>query len=464
MSIRNRGRLALQGDSGARRALLEVVDSALTALDSSQIIRRLLSIEGETLRVGNRRYPLPPTRRLFVVGAGKAANAMARAVEASLGDRVTRGLVIVKRLEPGDALRHIELVEAGHPLPTQASLAASRQVLDLVGQVAPDDIVIALISGGSSALMSCPLPGITLEDEQRVTEVLLTSSARILELNAVRRHISAVNGGRLAERVEASGAALINLIISDSVGKKPTFTPEEPAEFVGTPVAPDGTTLENARAVLDRYDAWERIPRSVAKFLRSAGPADETPKHFGPRVQHFVLQRPGNACEAARRAAEAAGYPTCVLTTQLEGESRDAGGFLACIAKEVALNARPLSPPCFLIAGGETTTRVGDKAGTGGPSQELALGFALETAGRTGLAICALDTDGTDGPTDLAGGIADGLTVTRAAAAGLDVYRSLDAHDSGTVLQALDDALLTGNTGTNLCDLNVVYVDGEPGA
>jgi hydroxypyruvate reductase len=433
----------------------------LKALDSAQIIRRLLSIEGETLRVGNRCYSLASGRRLFVVGAGKAANAMARAVEEALGDRIAQGLVIVKRLESGDGLRRIELVEGGHPLPNGAGAAASRRILEIVDRARPEDLFISVISGGSSALMSCPLPGISLEDERRVTELLLTRSARILEINAIRRHISAINGGRLAERIEARGAELINLIISDSVGRRPTFAPEEPAGFVGTPVAPDGTTLEDARAVLDRYRIWERIPPSVAAFLQSAGPDRETPKGFGPRVRHFVLQRPGNACEAARSAAEAAGLRTCVLTTQLEGESRDAGGFLACIAKEVALSGRPLPPPCLLIAGGETTTRVEGAAGIGGPSQELALGFALEAADRPGLAVCALDTDGTDGPTDLAGGIADGQTVARARAAGLDVHHCLGRHDSGAVLQALGDALLTGNTGTNLCDLNVVYVSGE---
>jgi glycerate 2-kinase len=176
-----------------------------------------------------------------------------------------------------------------------------------------------------------------------------------------------------------------------------------------------------------------------------------------------VLQRPGNACEAARRAAEALGLPACVLTTQLEGESRHAGTFLACVAKEVVLSGRPIAPPCILIAGGETTTRVDGEAGYGGPSQELTLGFALEVADQVGLAICAIDTDGTDGPTDLAGGIADGHTVGRARAAGLDVYRRLGEHDSGSLLVALGDAVVTGNTGTNLCDLNLIYVSGEPG-
>lgn len=461
MRVRNQARLASQGDIAARGVLLRLVESTLEALDVSSVLRSVLALEGETLRVGERRYWLGPLRRLFVVGAGKAGNAMARAVEEVLGDRITRGLVIVKRLEPGDALRRIDLVEGGHPIPNAAGQAASRRILDLVDAATPEDLFLTLISGGSSALMSCPRPGIGLEDEQRITEMLLASSSRILEINAVRRHISEVNGGRLAQRIEARGAELVNLIISDSVGKPPTLTPGAPTEFVGTPVAPDGTTLANAREVLDRYELWDPAPRAITEFLRRAGPADETPKAFGDRVRHFVLQRPGNACEAARQAAEALGFPACVLTTQLEGESRHAGTFLACVAKEVLLSGRPIAPPCVLIAGGETTTRVDGHVGCGGPSQELALGFALEVAERAGLAICALDTDGTDGPTDLAGGIADGRTVGRAREAGLDVYRCLGEHDSGSLLVALGDAVVTGNTGTNLCDLNLVYVSGD---
>ena len=463
MRIKNREQLVSQGDIAARTALLQVVESTLEALDVSRVLRSILALRGDTLHVGERQYRLGPSRRLFVVGAGKAGNAMARAVEEVLRDRITRGLVIVKRIEPGDALRRIELVEGGHPIPNAAGLAASRRILDLVDAATPDDLFLAVISGGSSALMSCPREGISLEDKQRMTEMLLKSSGRILEINAVRRHISAINGGRLAQRIEARGAELVNLIISDSVGKPPAIHPGAPTDFVGTPVAPDGTTLASAREVLDRYRLWDRAPRSIVEFLKQAGPADETPKGFGERVRHFVLQRPGNACEAASRAGEALGLPACVLTTQLEGESRHAGTFLACVAKEVALSRRPIAPPCILIAGGETTTRVDGQGGYGGPSQELALGFALEVADRAGLAICAIDTDGTDGPTDLAGGIADGHTVGRARAAGLDVYRRLGEHDSGSLLVALGDAVVTGNTGTNLCDLNLIYVSPDAG-
>ncbi len=459
--IKNRDALQTIGDVPARRVVLELIEAVLHSLDSHRILRGLLQMEGETLRFGSRRWELGAKRRVFVVGAGKAANAMARAVEETLGDRIQRGLVIVKRLEPSDGLRRIELVVGGHPLPNDDGLQASRRILEIVDQVTPHDLVIGLISGGSSALMSCPVPGISLEDERRVTDALLKSSARILEINAVRRHISALNGGRLAQRVEARGAEMINFIISDSVGNKPTLDPTRPVPFLGTPVAPDGTTLEDARNVLDKYRLGSRIPRTILEFLRRATPADETPKAFGSRVHQFVLARPADACETARRLAEQMGLLPCVLTTQLEGESCEAGTFLACVAKEVALNRRPVPAPALLIAGGETTTRVEGPCGEGGPSQELALGFALEVAGRRGFCLAALDTDGTDGPTELAGGLTDGTTMGRAREKGLDLYERLRAHDSSTALEAVGDAIRTGNTGTNVCDLNIVYVPGD---
>jgi glycerate 2-kinase len=460
MKIKNRERLASVGDVPSRKVVLDVIEASLQSLDVYPVIRRLLVLDGDVLRIGTYHWDLGRKRRLFVIGAGKAANAMARAIEETLGEHITQGLVIVKRCEPEDALRRIELVAGGHPLPNEAGLAASQRILQIVEQANPEDLFIGLISGGSSALMSCPLPGITLEAERELTEALLRSSARILEINAVRRHISATNGGRLAQKVEAKGAEVINLIISDSVGGNPTLDPMRPTEFVGTPVAPDATTLQDARDVLERYQLSSRVPPTIVEFLRNAGPTQETPKAFGDRIHHFVLQRPADACEAAKQAAEAMGLPACILTTQLEGESREAGTFLASVAKEIALNHRPVRPPCVLIAGGETTTRIEWEAGLGGPSQELALGFALEVPDKSGFCIGAIDTDGTDGPTEIAGGIADGTTVERARRAGLDVYDRLRFHDSARVLSTLGDEVVTGNTGTNLCDLNVIYVSG----
>jgi len=460
--IKNRAALEATGEATLRRVVLDILESTMQALDARRIIRNVLHLEGDLLRIGERAWDLRTKRRVFVVGAGKAGNAMAQGVEEVLMERITQGLVIVKQREPGDKLTRIELVTGGHPLPNQDGLAASRRLLEIAHRATPDDLFISVISGGSSALMNCPRPGISLEDERQVTEALLKSGARILEINAVRRHISATNGGRLAKTIEDQGAELINLIISDSLGVRPTVDPAQPVCHYGTPVAPDGTTLQDARKALEKYGLCGRIPAAVVNFLNAAGPADETPKSFGEHIHHYVLERPANACEASSRAAAERGLTSCILTTVLEGESSAAGGFLACIAKEVGLNGRPAPAPCLLIAGGETTTRIEGPCGEGGPSQELALAFALEAAARHGVCLCALDTDGSDGPTEFAGGLVDGTTVERARAKGLDAYHSLSAHDSSTVLRAVGDAVLTGNTGTNVCDLNLVYIEGTP--
>lgn len=458
MKIKNRERLLSTGDIAARKVLLEIIEKSLQALDSYKVVGGLLSLKGNSLRVGDFQWDLEQKHRLFVIGAGKACNSMAKAVEERLGDRVNRGLVIVKRLEAGDELERIELVPGGHPLPNTDGLRASQRILDIVEQATPDDLFICLISGGSSALMSCPVPGITLEDEIAVTQELLNSGARITEINAVRRHISTTNGGRLAQKIEAKGAEMINLIISDGVGARPTVEPGQPVEFFGTPVAPDSTTIQDALDVLKRYDLRSWVPHSIVEFLETKEPTRETPKVLGDQIHHFVIQRPADACEAAKRAADELGYGAMILTTVLQGDSCQAGTFLACVAKEVALNQRPISPPCLLIAGGETTTKVDTTSGLGGPSQELALGFALEIDNLRGFSIVSIDTDGTDGPTEFAGGVVDCTTVERARLKGLNLYERLMSHDSSTVFRVLGDEVITGNTGTNVCDLNVIYV------
>ena len=458
MKIKNRGRLLSAGDVKVRRPILEIIESTLQHMDIYHTIKGSLIKDKNILRLGTYQWDLSKCRNVYVVGAGKAANAMAKAVEEILEDSIQDGIVIVKQLEPGDKLSKIELVEGGHPLPNKEGFLATKRILRMVEQGTPDDIFIGLISGGSSALMSCPIPGITLEDEIALTGELLRCGARIIEINAVRRHISVVNGGQLAQAIQEKGAEMINLIISDSVGSAPTTNPLNRVKFFGTPVAPDATTVQDARDVLKKFDLYSRSPGAITEFFINAGSIKETPKELGEHIHHFVLQRPADVCEAAKRAAREMDLDEIILTTVLEGESREAGTFLASIAKEIALNRRPIPPPCVLIAGGETTTKMDDKSGLGGPSQELALGFALEIADHKGICIAAIDTDGTDGPTEIAGGIVDGTTVYRARQKGIDAYDRLRAHDSSGFFTAIGDEIITGNTGTNVCDLNVIYI------
>ena len=458
LPIKNTSMLQNTGDPLVRGPLLRMANHALAALNSERLIPSLVRLEGDILHVGDTVWNLADYRRVLVVGAGKAGNHMARALESILGARISRGLVIVKQLEPGDELAHIELALGGHPYPNESGRRATQRILDLLGGCASGDLVVSLISGGSSALMNCPAEGISVEEESRLTELLLTAGASILEINTVRRHVSAVNGGRLAQRVSASGAQMLNLILSDRVGDTAVGTPRGPTAYTGTQIGLDPTTFLDAWNILERYRLLAAAPNSVLEHLRRGPQLTETPKSPLPGVSNFVIQGLPDACAAAVDAARAEHLPVHVLTSGLEGDSRQAGMFLAAVAREVRDRGEPFAPPCVLVAAGETTVRLNGPAGSGGPSQELALSFAREVTGLAGVGIAAIETEGTDGPTTLAGAVTDGTTLERCRAARVDILAALDGHDCCPALTAVGDQLETGNTGTNLCDLNIIYI------
>ena len=305
----------------------------------------MISLTGDLLQVGDCSWDLREKENIYVIGAGKAGNAMAKAVEECLGSRITAGIVIVKQTDSQDELHCIELVPGGHPLPDMGGYEAAKRILKLVDQATGADLFLGLISGGSSALMACPISGISMEDEIAATECLLNSGARILEINAVRRHISVTNGGRLAERVALKGADMINLVISDVVDPNVKSDYHHPVVYFGTPVAPDQTTIEDACRTIEKYHLWETMPKSIIDYLIGGGPERETPKKFESHILHFVIQEPADSAESAKTAANAVGVPAWVLTTFLEGESREAGTFLAGVVKEILAKQRPVAPP-----------------------------------------------------------------------------------------------------------------------
>lgn len=307
--------------------------------------------------------------------------------------------------------------------------------------------------------MNFPVEGISLEDEQQVSRELLNAGARIMEINAVRRHISQTNGGRLAQRIEQTGAELINLIIWDVVGDGLKADLHEPVfSFFGTPIAADNTTVEDAIHTIDTYRLWKKLPKSVISYLRSNSGNLETPKTLGNRVSHFVLQVPAQTCETTQIICEEKGISNLILSSSLEGESRGVGIFLSAIVREIIHYHRPISPPCLLIVGGESTVTVGNHQGKGGPNQELVVSFAQETSGLSGVCIAAIGTDGTDGPTLFAGGIADSQTEAAAIKAGIKLSDYLSVHNVYKALSHLNSGIITGNTGTNLCDLILIYI------
>ena len=463
MKIRNRDQLLSHGERESRRIVLDVAEATLQRLDSYRRIRSIADMDGSILHIGRRSWDLATKRHVYLVGSGKACNHMARAVEDVLGDYLTQGIIIVKIAEDSDTFTRTEVHVGGHPIPNETGYAASLRILELVDSCTPDDLVIGVISGGSSALMSCPVDGITLQDEMAATDVLLKSGAGIYEINAIRRHISRMNGGRLAQRIQATGAEFIGFGISDAVGTAPTGDIGVPYEnYASTPIGPDRTTLDDARRCIKDYDLAEQLPASIVDYLVNADDTQETPKAF-PDNTYFLINTLPDSCRYAKEAAEDLGLNAIILSSFLEGESKDAGAFFAAVAKEITHYGNPVHGPCLLISAGETTTRIVDSnaiAGHGGPGQELVVGFALLAAGAPGACMLSIDSEGTDGTAPAAGGICDSTTLAAAVEAGVDLRAALRGHASFEALEAVGDVVLTGNTGTNLCDFNLLYVPG----
>lgn len=459
--IKNYDTLTSHGDIQSRKIVLDITEKTLRRLDSYQRIKSIMRLEGDILHIGVRTWDLSKKKNVYLLGAGKACNHMAMAVDEVLGSCLTKGIAIVKISEETDHFQNTDVYVGGHPLPNRAGYEACLKILDLVDHAGPDDLFIVVISGGSSALMSCPRAGITLDDEIKTTDIMLKSGAGIYEINAIRRHISALNGGMLAKRIESVGAELIGFGISDAVGTPATGDIGLPYEkYASTPMGPDKTTLDDARKVIREYDVADKLPKSVVDYLMNAGPEGETPKAF-PNNTYFLLNTLPDSCIYAKQAAEEMGIPAVILSSFLEGESKDAGTFFASIARESQAHGNPVKPPCIILSSGETTTKILDNSlitGHGGPGQELTLSFAIAAAKTNGACMLSIDSEGTDGTTPVAGGICDSTSLGTAAEKGIDVYAALRGHACYEALSEMGDAVFTGNTGTNLCDFNVLYI------
>ncbi len=417
-------------------------------LDPLPILRRMFDAAvaaalPERCIPGN--LPVPGTGRTLVVGAGKASAAMAAALERHWSGPLS-GLVVTRY---GHAVpcRNIEIVEAAHPVPDEAGRAAAARMLELVRGLAPGNLVICLISGGGSALLTLPAPGISLADKQAVNRALLKSGANIAEMNCVRKHLSAIKGGRLA--ANAHPARVVTLVISDVPG-------DDPAVIASGPTVPDPTTFEEARAVLAKY----RIepPESVRSHLERA--QDETPKPDDLRLrsaQTLLVARPQDALVAAAEVARASGLTPLILGDSIEGEAREVATVMAGIARQVVRHGQPVPAPCVLLSGGETTVTVRGK-GRGGRNAEFLLALALALDGEPRVYALAADTDGIDGTEDNAGGLVTPESLARAAALGLEPKRMLQENDGYRFLAARDALVTTGPTLTNVNDFRAILV------
>lgn len=426
--------------------------AALDAVDPMTAMRRHVCREGNALVVDERRYRLDDWQRVFVVGGGKAAVLMGAAIADILGERLDQGVLVTKYGYGGDndsissafdlSDSHIQVVEAGHPVPDENSVRGAQAVADLVSRATAEDLVICLISGGGSSLLTLPVPSLTLGDLQALTDALLRSGATIDEINTVRKHLSRIKGGNLARL--AAPASVITCILSDVVG--------DPLDVIASgPTVPDTTTVADARAVLGRYDIDD--DERLSSLRETPKPGDAIFDH----VQHVVIGSNRQAATAAVEEARELGFKALLLSTYVEGEAREVAKVAAGLAKGVRMHGDPVSPPACLVWGGETTVTVRGE-GKGGRNQELALSAALALEGWQQVLIAALATDGTDGPTDAAGAVVTGDTVGHARELGLDPRAALEANDSYHFFEALDGLIHTGPTGTNVNDLLFVLV------
>jgi glycerate 2-kinase len=428
--------------------LQQIFAAGLAAADPREAVLRSVRAEGDTVFAGGGSFG---AERVFVVSVGKAAGAMANAAEDLFGDRIAGGVVVTKEGNAGGPQR-LETLFASHPEPDERGVEAARRVEEIAASLGEGDLLLALISGGASALLADPAPPIELSDLKRLTGALLRSGADIGEINTVRKHVSVLKGGGLVRL--AAPATTLALLLSDVVG-------DDVSSIASGLTAPDPTTLEGARRVLERYGIDP--PESIAEHLRNA---DETPKPgdaLFERVANVICGGGRHAAEAAAEKARELGYEPLLLSTTITGDARAIASMYAAVIQEVLQSGNPAPPPCAIVSGGEATVTVrGD--GTGGPNQEFALTLGLDLEGVEGWAALAADTDGNDGPTDAAGGIVDGASAEAMRAGGADPGEALANNDARAALEAGGALLVTGPTGTNVNDLRVALVGGPEGA
>jgi len=434
--------------SSLRSHALAIFHAALKAAAPAEAVRRHVRVARGTLLAGRKRYSLSKFRNVYAIGAGKASVEMARAVERLPGSRIRGGWINTK-YGHASKLRFIDVNECGHPIPDARGEEGARRIAEIAGRATAGDLLICLISGGASALLPLPAPPVTLKELQQTTELLLHCGANIHEFNSVRKHISAIQGGQLARL--AHPATLLTLILSDVIG--------DDLDVIGSgPTVPDSSTSADAGAVFEKYGLWDQVPGGVRQRILSG--AGETPKPGDPifdRVNNLIIGSNRLAVDAAAHKARALGYRTIVLSTSVQGEAREVARVHAGIAREIRTSGRPVRPPACIVSGGETTVTVRGQ-GKGGRNQEFALAAAIDLAGIDEAVILSAGTDGSDGPTDAAGALADGTTLAKALAQGLDARVCLKNNDSYLFFDGLGDLVKTGPTGTNVADLQVILV------
>lgn len=448
------GKSLLSHNCQLRDPVFTILKEAITAVEPYQAIKKHIQREDNLLHTLEDQYDLEQFASIYVVGAGKAIAPMATAVEEILGRYLTDGVGIVKHGH-SKPTEKIKLFEAGHPIPDLAGVKATKRILRLLSKTTPGDLIIVLLSGGASALLEAPAKPIELEHLQAMTSLLLESGATINEINCVRKHCSQVKGGLLAQK--ASSCTMLTFILSDVVGS--------PVDVIaGGPTVPDTSTWSNAWEILQKYHLEEKMPTQIVRRIQDGKTRliTETPKP-GDKIfckkSHNIIGDNRLAATAAQQTAQRLGFNTNIVTTYLQGEAQEAAKFIVSIGLEILQSNTPLARPACLIFGGETTVTLNESKGLGGRNQELALAGAIALNNIPMITLVSLATDGTDGPTDGAGGIVDGTTIQRGKAKQLSAIDFLKRHDSYHFLEGVGDLIKTGPTYTNVNDLIFLFIE-----
>lgn len=442
---------------GMRKEAEEMFRAAIDRVNPYDAVRRFLRLKGTLLKLEHGKQQevdldLEGFRRIFLVGGGKATAPMARAVEDSLGARVNGGFINVK-YGFTDKLSYTEIVEADHPIPDQSGVEGTKKIIDLLEQTGENDLIFSLISGGGSALLPLPADRISLEEKQTLTKNLLECGASIDEINTIRKHLSASKGGQMAR--SAFPSTTVNLMLSDVVGDKMDV-------IASGPFVPDPSTFEDAAEIIDKYNLKD-LPQSIKNYLMNGVEkrVPETPKEGNPifdRVHNYIIGSNVLALEAAKETAQRMGYQTLVLSSTIEGETKDVAGVHAAIASEILSTGSPISTPACIISGGETTVTIKGK-GLGGRNQEFCLAAAIAMRDLPPrVVLLSGGTDGNDGPTPAAGAIIDPLTVRKGEDLGLNAATYLTDNDAYHYFKKTDELLVTGPTKTNVMDVRIILV------
>ena len=437
----------------SRRNAIEIFQAGLAAIAPGQAIKSHVQCEKDILHIDGRTYDLSEYDKMYVIGAGKAGSSMAKAIEEILGDHITSGLITVKygHLEP---LSIIKIQEAGHPVPDENGYNGAKAIYELAESADAKTLVICLISGGGSALLPLPVDNVTLEDKQMATKVLLSCGATIHEINAIRKHLSAIKGGGLARAVYP--ATIVTLMLSDVVG-------DDLDSIASGPCVPDTMTFADCQAIFEKYEIESDIPARVKEYIHKgmAGKVPETPKQgdkIFEKTQNVIVGNNFNALIKSKAKAEVLGYNTLLLSSRIEGETSEVALNHVAIATEIEVNNLPVPKPACVLSGGETTVTIkGD--GKGGRNQEFVLAAALCMAEFEHAVVLSAGTDGSDGPTDAAGALADNTTLERARTNGLDPVQFLKNNDSYHFFDNLGDLYKTGPTNTNVMDIRIILVE-----